>query len=318
MLTLYSIVTMHRPRILRTALTAFALLVFSASVSPVSTLRAQQNFDAVQIEAIPVAGNIYMLTGSGGNIGVIVGDDGTFLVDDQYAPLTDKITATIATLTDQPVKYVINTHWHGDHTGGNENLGKAGALIVAHDNVRERMSTDQFLEAFDMSVPASPDIALPVITFAEDVSFHLNGEHIHAFHVSNAHTDGDTIIHFKEANVFHMGDTFFSGRFPFIDLGSGGSIDGMITAANRVLSLSDDNTRIIPGHGPLSTPDDLKEYRGMLTRLRSTIARMVSEGNTLEEVQAATPADGYEEWSSDFISSERIVETIYADLSGNN
>ena len=290
------------------------LLVLSALIVPHSF--GQQNFDNVQIEATLVSDNVYMLTGSGGNMGLIIGDDGAFLVDDQFAPLTEKIQATIATLTDKPVRFVINTHWHGDHTGGNENLGKAGALIVAHDNVYERMSTDQFMEAFDRTVPASPRAALPVITFGEDVSFHINGEHVYGFHIPEAHTDGDTIIQFKNANVIHMGDTFFAGRFPFIDTGSGGSIDGVITATHRVLALADDDTKIIPGHGPLATVEDLKEYRGFLTKLRSKIALMITEDKTLEEVQASNPTEGYEAWDGGFISSERIVEIVYNDLAG--
>ena len=290
-----------------------AFLALTALLTPASF--AQQNFDNVQIEAILVSGNVYMLTGSGGNMGLIIGEDGAFLVDDQFAPLTEKIQATIATLTDKPIRFVLNTHWHGDHTGGNENLGNAGALIVAHDNVYKRMSTDQFMEAFDRNVPASPKAALPVISFGEDVSFHINGEHVYGLHVPEAHTDGDTIIQFKNANVIHMGDTYFSGRFPFIDLGSGGSIDGLIAAVNRVLTLADDDTKIIPGHGPLSSVEDLKEYRSFLTGLRSKVALMITEGKTLEEIQAENLTEDHEAWDGGFISGERIVETFYNDLS---
>ncbi len=273
---------------------------------------AQQNFDDVQIEATQVADNIYMLTGAGGNIGLIIGDDGAFIIDDQFAPLTEKITAAIAELTDQPVKFVINTHWHGDHTGGNENLGKAGALIVAHDNVRVRMHADQ-LEKAIADTDASK--ALPVITFAEDVTFHLNGETINAFHVADAHTDGDVIIHFKNANTMHLGDTFFSGRFPYIDLNSGGSIDGMISSANQVLSLADDDTKIIPGHGPLSSPADLKTYRDMMMKVRAKVMLMVREDKTLEEIMASNPTEGYDGWGTGFINSERFITILYNDLS---
>ncbi len=276
---------------------------------------AQQNFDTVQIETIPVSGNVYMLVGSGGNIGVSVGEDGPFMIDDQFAPLTDKIAAAVAAIADSPIRFVINTHWHGDHTGGNENLGNAGALIVAHDNVYRRMSTEQFRASVNSTTPPSPKAALPVITFAEDVTFHLNGDAIHAFHVAHAHTDGDAIIHFRDANVFHMGDTFFAGRFPYIDLDSGGTIDGVIAAVNRVLTLANDETKIIPGHGALSTPDDLRSYRDTLTRIRSMIMQMVAEGKTLEEVQAAEPLAEYEEWGSGFIDAERFVQIVYTDLS---
>ena len=274
--------------------------------------QAQRNFDDVQVEATQVADNIYMLTGSGGNIGVIIGEDGTFIIDDQFAPLTDKINAAIAKLTDKPVKFVINTHWHGDHTGGNENFGKAGALIVAHDNVRERMSAKQLADAVEN---ADASKALPVVTFAEDVTFHLNGETIHAFHVDEAHTDGDAIIHFKNANVMHLGDTFFAGRFPYIDLNSGGSIDGMISSANKVLSLTNDDTKIIPGHGPLSTPGDLKKYRDVMMKVRAKIMIMVREDKTLEDVIAANPTEGYDDWGTGFINSERFITIVYNDLS---
>lgn len=288
----------------------FSLLLLG-TVFP-GIVSAQQNFDNVEIEATEVADNIYMLTGSGGNIGVIIGADGTFIIDDQFAPLTEKITAAIAALTSNPVEFVINTHWHGDHTGGNENFGKAGALIVAHDNVRERMHADQ-LENAIADTDASK--ALPVITFAEDVTFHLNGETIHAFHVQHAHTDGDVIIHFQNTNVMHLGDTFFSGRFPYIDLDSGGSIDGMITAANRVLSLADDDTKIIPGHGPLSTPEDLKTYRDMMMQIRARVMIMVRDDKTVEEIIASNPTEGYDDWGAGFINSERFINILYNDLS---
>lgn len=295
---------------LSTIITLFALFLLIPGIAT-----AQQNFDNVQIEASQVTDNIYMLTGAGGNIGLIIGEDGAFIVDDQFAPLTDKIKAKIAELTDKPVEFVINTHWHGDHTGGNENFGKAGALIVAHDNVRERMSSEQFSSAFNRTTPPSPDEALPVVTFAEDVSFHINGETIHVFHVENAHTDGDAIIHFKNANVFHLGDTFFAGRFPYIDLDAGGSIDGMISSANKVLSLADDDTQIIPGHGPLSSPDDLKKYRDVMMKVRAKVMIMVREDKTLEEIIAANPTDGFDDWGSGFINSERFITILFNDLS---
>ena len=288
-------------------ITAIAAFLFLAP-----TAVAQMNFDAVQIEAIPVADNIYMLTGAGGNMGLIVGEDGAFLIDDQFAPLTEKITAAIAELTDQPIRFVINTHYHGDHTGGNENLGKAGALIVAHDNVYQRMSAEEFMEDSE-----TPKEALPVVTFTEDVNFYINDEHVHGFHIGDAHTDGDTIIHFKNANVVHMGDIYFSGLFPYIDVDAGGSIDGIITAVNRVLAISNEDTKIIPGHGPLSSMDDLKGYRSFLTKLRSKVFQLISEGKTLEQIQEANPTEGYEEWNWEFISSNRIVESVYKDLSGS-
>lgn len=205
-----------------------------------------QNMDDVQIRTERVADGVYMLVGQGGNIGLSVGEDGAFVIDDQFAPLTEKILAAIAAVTSEEVRFVFNTHWHGDHTGGNENMGEAGALIVAHENVRERMSVEQVLERVGRPVsttPASPDGALPVVTFTEDVTFHINGDDLHAFHVANAHTDGDAIVHFERANVVHMGDTYFAGgRFPFIDTASGGSIDGLIAALGDALAVMDADT----------------------------------------------------------------------------
>jgi glyoxylase-like metal-dependent hydrolase (beta-lactamase superfamily II) len=205
-----------------------------------------QDFESVEIKTTRVASGIYMLEGRGGNLGVSIGSDGAFLIDDQFAPLTEKILAAIRKLSGAPIRFVLNTHWHGDHTGGNENLGKAGALIVAHENVRERMSVEQFIEAFGRRVDPSPPGALPVVTFTDAVTFHLNGDEIHAFHVPPAHTDGDSIVHFRIANVVHTGDTYFNGRYPFIDLSTGGTIDGVIAAADRLLELCDTETRIIP------------------------------------------------------------------------
>jgi len=192
------------------------------------------DFSKVEIVAHKVSEGLYMLQGAGGNIAVSVGEDAVFLVDDQYAPLTPKIKAAVAALTDKPIKFVLNTHWHGDHTGGNENLGSGGTLIVAHDNVRRRMSTEQFNAFFNRKTPPAPKAALPVVTFAESVRFHINGEEIHAFHVPPAHTDGDSIVHFTRANVIHTGDLFFNGLYPFIDVASGGGIDGMIAAAHTI------------------------------------------------------------------------------------
>ena len=196
-----------------------------------SAASAQQDFSKVEVTSEKIAEGVYMLKGAGGNIGLSVGADTAFLIDDQYAPLTPKVKAAVAALTSKPVRFVLNTHWHGDHTGGNKDLGESGTLIVAHENVRKRMSTDQFVEAFGMKEPAADPAALPVVTFTDAVTFHLNGGEIYAFHVAPAHTDGDSIVQFRKANVIHGGDTFFNGMYPFIDLSSGGSVNGMIAAA---------------------------------------------------------------------------------------
>jgi glyoxylase-like metal-dependent hydrolase (beta-lactamase superfamily II) len=253
-----------------------------------------------------------MLIGRGGNIGLSVGVDGAFLIDDQFAPLTEKIRAAVAALTDQPVRFLVNTHWHRDHTGGNENLGRAGAIIVAHDNVRRRMSRDQFLEAFDQMVPASPKGALPVLTFNDAVTFHLNGDEVHVFHVEHAHTDGDAIIHFRRANVVHMGDTYFNGMYPFIDVSSGGSIEGMIDAVDRVLPLADAKTRLIPGHGPLSNVLELQAYREMLGTVRDRIRALVADGKSREEVIEAGPTRDFDaSWGGGFMKPDQWAGIVY-------
>lgn len=276
---------------------------------------AQQDFSKVEVQAQDLGHGIHMLIGAGGNIGVSAGEDGVFLVDDQYAPLTDKILAAVGKISDQPVRFVLNTHWHGDHTGGNENMGKKGALIVAHDNVRRRMSTEQFLELFNQKVEPSPEVALPVVTFAEGVSFHVNGEEIHAFHMPNGHTDGDSVVHFKGADIVHMGDLFFNGMYPFIDTSSGGSIDGMIAAADQVLGMVTDSTKIIPGHGPLGSKADLQAYRDMLQGVRDAVAALVKEGKSLDEVKAAAPTQAFDEkWGGGFMKAEVFVPIVYESL----
>lgn len=277
---------------------------------------AAQDFESLEIRTIPVAPGVHMLMGRGGNIGVSTGDDGVFLVDDQFAPLTEKIRAAIAAISEESVRFVLNTHWHGDHTGGNENLGRAGALIVAHDNVRERMSVEQFQEAFGRRVPPSPASALPVVTFSDTVTFHLNGEEIHALHVSGAHTDGDAIVHFRRADVIHAGDVYFNGMYPFIDVGSGGSIDGMIGAADRLLELSGPETKIIPGHGELSTRTQLERYREMLFVVRDRIRAALDAGRTADEIVATGPtADLDARWEKGFLKADQFVRIVCQDLS---
>ena len=269
----------------------------------------QQNMDDVEVQVHPVADGVYMLTGRGGNIGLSVGEDGAFLIDDQFAPLTDKIQAAVATVSDQPIRFVVNTHLHGDHTGGNENLGEAGAIIVAHENVRARMQA-ALAENEDLT-----EGHLPVVTFSEAVTFHWNGDALHVSHVNPAHTDGDALIHFQEANVIHTGDLYFNGFYPYIDVGSGGSLTGIIEAARRIHALADDDTRIIPGHGPLSNKAELQTYLTMLEDVHGRIAALIAEGKSRDEVIAARPTAAHDaQWGGGFMQPDNWVGILYDSL----
>ncbi len=253
----------------------FALPLTMAMTMALSRSAAGQD---PRISTVPVAPGVYMLTGQGGNIGVSVGEDGAFLIDDQFAPMVAQIRAAVQKLTPAEVRFVINTHWHGDHTGGNERLGRAGAVIVAHENVRARMSVEQFQKAFNQKVPASPKAALPVITFTRDLTLHWNGDDVEVLHVPNAHTDGDAIVRFVKANVVHMGDVFFNGSYPYIDTGGGGSLAGTLAAVDRTLGLIDGQTKVIPGHGPLGDRAALQRYRDVLQAAHDRVAELLRKG----------------------------------------
>jgi len=274
----------------------------------------QQDFSKVEVKVERIAPGVAVLFGAGGNIGLSYGEDGNVIVDDQFAPLTDKIVAAVATLDGDPVRFVINTHWHFDHTGGNENFGRRGAVILAHDNVRARMSTEQFMGAMNRKVSPSPKDALPVVTFADGVTLHLNGDTLHVIHVANAHTDGDALVHWQKANVLHMGDTFFHRvSYPFIDLSSGGSIDGAIAAANRGLEIAGPSAMIIPGHGPVATRAELAAYRDMLVDIRSKVAAGIRAKRTLAQIRASGPAARYG-MPNGFIKPDQFVEAVYNSL----
>ncbi|MCH8176303.1 MAG: MBL fold metallo-hydrolase [Proteobacteria bacterium] len=268
------------------ALLACLLLPFVATA---------QDFDNIEITTIPVRDGIYVLQGSGGNIGVSIGDDGTLIIDDQFAQLSDKIMAAIAELTDKPVNFVVNSHFHYDHSDGNENFGRAGAYIVATDNARRRMESTQVLAGSGRVQEPYDDVGLPTMTFFDNMRFYFNGNAIDLVYTGNGHTDGDAQIYFREANVIHTGDMFVRYRLPFVDQSNGGSLDGMIDAVMNLADLINDDTIIIPGHGQLSNRNDLLDYRAMLVVIRGNLVRSKVQGLTPQEMLATEPADGYVE-----------------------
>lgn len=266
----------------------------------------------VQIQAKEVTDNIYMLTGKGGNLGVFIGPDGTFLIDDQFAPLTEKITAAIKSIGGNSPKFLINTHFHGDHTGGNENFGSTGSLIFSHDNVRNRLLNGSFIREFNMKRDSVTPVGLPVVTFSEDIKFHLNGDTVHAIHIPHSHTDGDSIIHFMSANVVHAGDVIFNGFYPFIDVSHGGSISGMIAGVKTILAISDENTKIIPGHGPLTNTTELGNYLHMLETAYERLRKLKADGKTAEEAIEAHPLKDFEEeWGDGIFTGDKWIKIIF-------
>ncbi len=279
---------------------------------------AQERFDDVQIATTPLTDGLFMLEGAGGNMGVLVGDDGMLVIDDQYAPLAGRIKDALTALSDQPVRYLLNTHWHFDHTGGNEAFGERGTVIVAHDNVRKRMGRDEFMKLLKRDVPAAPKIAMPAITFSRSMTFHFAGQTIAVIHAPRAHTDGDAFVHFPDANVIHAGDIFWNGTYPFIDTGSGGGLEGTINATKRILALANDDTKIIPGHGPLGSKKDLQAYLDMLETTRTRLISFLDQQIGVNQVAFKRPLkDLDEKWGGGFIDSERFVRILYSDLAQN-
>lgn len=266
---------------------------------------AQQDFSAVQVTVHDVSGNVQYLRGEGGNIGLLTGDDGVIMIDDQYAPLTDKIVAAIRTVSDGAIRFVINTHMHPDHTGGNENFGKMGAVIVGHDNVRSQMEALDYTE-----MP-------PFVTFSEDLTFNMNGEAVHVFKIMDAHTNGDSYIKFENANVIHTGDVFRTTGYPYIDQRGGGSFLGTIRAHDLLIDLSDVDTKILPGHGEVSGVDVVRETRDMLLTIRDRVQKAINDGMTLEQVQAAGLTADFDPTynTSSFATPARLLEAAYAELS---
>lgn len=288
----------------------FALLLGCLSAA---TSLAQQDFSKVEIKSTKVAGSVYMLEGSGGNIGVSVGSDGILIVDDQFAPLADKIKAALKSLGEGKLKFILNTHWHGDHTGGNTVFGPE-APIIAQTNVRKRLAEGS--NAPNRNVKPAPKEALPVITFDQSLSVHFNGEEIRVLHFPHGHTDGDAIIFFTRSNVVHMGDDFFSGMFPFIDLDSGGDVEGYVKNVGEVITKVPADVKIIPGHGPLSTIDDLKRFHRMLVETTDIVRKKIAAGKTLDQIKSEGLPDEWKSWGTGFINTDRWIEMIFRSLSG--
>lgn len=290
---------------------AAALLGFTLSGMPGAA--QERDFSKVQIKATPVAGKIHMLQGAGGNIGVSVGSDGLLIVDDEFAPMADKVRAALEGLSQGDLAFVLNTHWHYDHTGGNEAFGPE-ATIVAHDNVRKRMAKGQALRG-EQIPPALPK-ALPVITFGESLSIHFNGEEIRVLHYPRGHTDGDSVIFFTGSNVVHMGDHYFAGFFPFVDLESGGNLAGFTANIEKVLSQIPDDVKIIPGHGPLSTKADLQGYLTMLRETTAHVRQRIDAGKDLKAIQAEGLPEKWKEWGNGFIKTGEWIALIHTSLTG--
>ncbi len=287
-----------------------SLLVFVASLAGIAAL-AQQDFSKVEIKATHVGGKVYMLEGSGGNIGLSVGKDGVLMIDDQYAPLAEKIQTAIEKLGGGKPRFILNTHWHGDHTGGNAFFGRDGT-IIAHANVRERLATKQRL--FGREIEPQPPEALPMITYRDSVNIHFNGEEIRIVHLPNGHTDGDSVVFFTGSNVVHIGDLMFNGMFPFVDLDSGGDVEGYLRNIENVLARLKADTKVIPGHGPLATVDDLRTVRRMFVECIAAVRSGIAAGKSVEELKAAGLPEEWEPWGVGFIKTDRWIETLHTSL----
>lgn len=291
--------------------------VFSLGLSIFSLMAFSQDDKEkeVQIVVQGITDNIFMLQGQGGNIAVVKDEGGLWMIDDQFAPLTEKIVRACKSISDSEIKFVLNTHWHGDHTGGNENMRGEGAVIIAHENVRKRMNSEQFMSLWDAKVPASSKAALPEITFTEDIQFYSHDEQVSVIHMPNAHTDGDAIVHFPESNVIHMGDLYFQGTYPFIDIDAGGSIDGIIAGVEKTIALCDKETVLIPGHGRLSNRSELQDYLDMLTGVRDKIYKGIKYKVSLEQMIKTDYLESFtEEWGGGFIDSKTMILMVHSGL----
>jgi cyclase len=289
--------------------TLAALVVILTGV--VGTQQQPPQFEQ-QITPIKLTEQLYVLEGGGGNVAVFVWDDGVLLVDDKIPPVSAQLKAAVAAITPKPIRFVVNTHWHPDHRGGNAVLAGDGAVIVAHENVRRRMSVEGFVEVFGRKYPPSPPAALPIVTFTRDVTFHLGGEEISVTHVDAAHTDGDSFVRFRKANALHLGDCYLNGSYPVIDYTNGGSYLGTIAAADRALGMVDADTRIIPGHGAISNDRELREWRDMLTAILARVKKLVASGKTLDEAKRERPTRQWDERvPKSFVTSDHVVEEAY-------
>ncbi len=267
---------------------------------------------AQEVTTEKVTESIYVIKGKGGNIGVFIGDDGTFMIDDKFAPMSGNIMKALKSVGASEPKYLLNTHFHGDHTGGNEDFGDAGATIIAHHNVYQRLADGSSIAAFAMETPPAPDTALPVLTFDSELVFNINGERVRTFHVPSAHTDGDAMVHFEDSNVIHTGDIFFNGFYPFIDVSNGGSVQGVIDAANQALALANADTKIIPGHGPMADKAQLLEYRDMLVTVEQRLSKMKADGKMVDQVIAEFPLMDLEElWGNGMFNGDKWIGLIY-------
>ncbi len=259
-----------------------------------------------------VSDKIYMITGPGGNIGLFAGEDGNLMIDDKFGPLNKRLRKVIKTINDKPIKFVVNTHWHSDHTGGNKPFSQTGSVVVAHENIRKRMSAGQFVEAFNSYIHPASKEALPTVTFTRDIQFHLDEEPVKVVHYHNAHTDGDGVIFFPQSNVVSTGDIFFNGIFPIIDISSGGTVAGVLRALDDMASKADENTRFIPGHGPVGTKADLIKARDMLNDVYTQVKKLIAEGKSAEEVVAANPAGKYSDFEGGFINAKQFAKLLYS------
>ncbi len=273
-------------------------------------------FEEVEVKSTALSGTVHMLTGRGGNLAASVGADGIVLVDDQFAPLSEKILNALKQISPEPVRFVINTHVHPDHTGGNEQIGGTGAVIVAHDNVRTRLSVEQFIEFYQYKAPPMSPAGLPVVTFNDRSTLHLNGETVAIHHVAQAHTDGDSIVNFEQSKVLHVGDIYFNGTYPFVDLSNGGSFQGLLVAVDEALSLCGEGYQVIPGHGPLSDCKAFGKYRAMLGVIADRVQSRMAAGETLEQIQQSHPTTEYdEEWGDGNIKPDLLVEHMVRSFS---